>query len=434
MAIQTKRFINSTKNCSCNMTGVWRACAYCEGVVIVFHSPRACAHVARRMDLSGFYYGLGNGIREELPLVPLLSTEMEDKHSIFGGGERLEDCLRFAVEKYHPECIMVASSCVAGVIGDDVPAICETMEEELKVPILSIDSYGFMDGEYFQGYYYTAKVFAERFMEPCAKEPQSFLLLGDAGGPWGEYASFVRKLLEGLGLKYIGQFPGYLPFKEIKKLGRAQYLVPLGRFGKTEAFLREFAEFLSVKFNMEFVPDMFPLGLDNTKAWLHTWCELVGKQELENKLLHLEDQRLKKALEQYLPVTKDKKVVLCLGRSLEYFHPQETLEMLRLLEVDLEAVILLDAYNSKEKQEMEDVVKGPVQCPVLSQGEAEAEKILKETELVLTTHELKLGYKKQIFIPMVPRVGINGLLAFMEVIYRLLCSRIENGGTTYVRG
>lgn len=45
MAIKTKRFINNVKNCSCSMPGVWRAVAYCNGAVVIFHSPKACAHV-----------------------------------------------------------------------------------------------------------------------------------------------------------------------------------------------------------------------------------------------------------------------------------------------------------------------------------------------------------------------------------------------------
>ena len=33
------------------MTGVWKAVAFCQGVVVVFHSPAGCAHVASFLDL-----------------------------------------------------------------------------------------------------------------------------------------------------------------------------------------------------------------------------------------------------------------------------------------------------------------------------------------------------------------------------------------------
>ena len=65
MAIKTKRFIASRKSCSCSMPGVWRAVAYCEGVVVIFHSPRACAHVARSMDINAQYRAYAEGRREQ---------------------------------------------------------------------------------------------------------------------------------------------------------------------------------------------------------------------------------------------------------------------------------------------------------------------------------------------------------------------------------
>ena len=50
------------------MPGVWRAAAYCSGAAVIFHSPRACAHVARSMDISAQYRALANGAAENLNL------------------------------------------------------------------------------------------------------------------------------------------------------------------------------------------------------------------------------------------------------------------------------------------------------------------------------------------------------------------------------
>ena len=47
------------------MPGVWRAAAYCSGAAVIFHSPRACAHVARSMDISAQYRALANGAAEK---------------------------------------------------------------------------------------------------------------------------------------------------------------------------------------------------------------------------------------------------------------------------------------------------------------------------------------------------------------------------------
>jgi nitrogenase molybdenum-iron protein alpha/beta subunit len=69
------------------------------------------------MDINSQYRTLSENEREQWGSVPLLSSQMQEKDAIFGGVARLEKCLRFAIETYKPKCLMIANSCVAGVIG-----------------------------------------------------------------------------------------------------------------------------------------------------------------------------------------------------------------------------------------------------------------------------------------------------------------------------
>ena len=81
------------------MPGVWRAVAYMDGAVVVFHSPRACAHVARTMDINSQYRTLSENEREQWGSVPLLSSQMQEKDAI-SAVWRVGKCLRFAIETY----------------------------------------------------------------------------------------------------------------------------------------------------------------------------------------------------------------------------------------------------------------------------------------------------------------------------------------------
>lgn len=431
MALQTKRFINSRKSCSCSMPGVYRAVAYSKGCVVIFHSPKACSHIARRMDLSSYFLAQACNNQENLPLVPLLSSQLEEKHSIFGGAERLEQCMEYAVKTYKPQCLVVAGSCVAGVIGDDVEALCEMAEAKYKIPVITVDSYGFLNGEYFQGYYETAKKLVQRFMQPQEKEKDTALLIGDASGPWGDYAKEVTRLLGALGIKVIGHFPSYCSIEEMKTLSRAEYLVPMGRSGQTDMELTKLAQLLDKRFGFKYIANQYPLGFSSTMEWIKAWGSLLGKPELAEKICQAEENKLKQSVAAYLPVTKGKATVFSIGRYLEYYHPGEMLELLELLQLDLKGVVLLDAYDKKSRAAMEQVVATLTKAPIYNQQEAE--ELLNAAELVVTTHELKLEQVKQIFIPMIPKVGTLGAMDFMRIIYRLLCSRIKDGGVTYVR-
>ena len=428
MAIKTKRFIASRKSCSCSMPGVWRAVAYCEGVVVIFHSPRACAHVARSMDINAQYRVYAEGRREQEGTVPLLSSQLEEKHSIFGGAERLEACLDYALQEYKPQCLVIANSCVAGVIGDDVEAVARKKEAQYGVPVLQLDCCGFLDGEYYQGYYGMSELLIKRFFKPAPKEAGSVLLLGDNGGPWGHYATEVTRLLQALQVKVIGQFPGYMPFKALPRATSAEAVIILGGRGQSHEGLSKIASLLKEGFGMPYL-DQYPVGWQRTQAWLVAAGKLLQREKLAAKALLQEKQHFDAALAKYLPVTKGKRVVLCIGRLLKYFHPESVLETIRLLQLDLTGIILLDAYDKAEREKMLQALAPAVQTQIYSA--AAGEPLLEAADLVLTTHELQNESIKQIFLPMLPKVGTTGELEFMELIYRRLASRIK-GGLSYV--
>lgn len=137
---------------------------------------------------------------------------------------------------------MIANSCVAGVIGDDVESVAREVEEEYNVPILTVECCGFLGAEYYDGYFEITQKLLERFVKPCTKQKDSVLLLGDNGGPWGHYAKEVTRILQEFGVEVIGQFPGYMAMDELEKVAAAEYAVVLGGRGQTHIGLRKVAE------------------------------------------------------------------------------------------------------------------------------------------------------------------------------------------------
>ena len=435
MALQIRRFLNPRKSCSCSMPGVWRAVAYAAGFVTIFHSPKACAHVARTMDINSYYRAQADNSPEGWPTVPLLSSQLEERHAIFGGVEQLETCIAFAVAKYKPSCLVIANSCVAGVIGDDVGAVVREAEEKYQLPILTVDCYGFLDGEYYQGYYDTAAAIVKNLIKPAPKRPGTVILLGDNGGPWGNYAKEVTRLLTGLGLKVVGQFPGYVAYKELHKVASAEYSLVLGGRGKTHVGLVALANLLEERFNVKTTPALYPIGWQGLCTWLKAMGQLFGAQQQATALLAQEEKEYTKGLEKFLSVTKSRPVALVIGRYLEYFHPEAIVETMAALKLQVSFIMLLDAYEPQAYREMAEALQEACQRilgflpPFYKQGQEEG--LFEQVHLALTTHELKVPCK-QLFLPMLPKVGLRGELDFMEAIYRALASRHGGGGISYV--
>ena len=412
------------------MPGVWRAVAYMDGVVVIFHSPRACAHIARTMDINTHYRAMGDGRKEERASVPLLSSQLEEKHSIFGGIDRLKKCIAYAIEKYAPKCLVLGGSCVAGVIGDDVEAVAKEVEEEYNLPVITVDSYGFLDGEFFEGYFEITYKLIDRYLYPQEHIPKTVVLIGDNGGPWGHYATEVTRILKAMGVTVIGQFPGYITLADLPKITSAEAMVVLGGKGNTHEGLECLTKRLQEKFGFKFLQDVYPVGWQRTQQWIVEMGKLLNCEEKAEEVLQAERLLMEKSLAQFLPVTKNKKTTLCIGRWLMYFHPESMLGVINALELDLQGIVLLDALEAGYFDEMVCALRKYTDVPIYSN--LDGEHLLKEADVVLTTHELQDKNLKQVFLPMLPKVGTLGEIEFMQVIYRVLCSKHKGGGLVYV--
>ncbi|WP_416177886.1 nitrogenase component 1 [Dialister sp.] len=327
MALKTKWLFTKTKSMSCTMTAVWRAVVGCRGCAVIFHSPMGCVHVAASMDLGNHYRLSADGEREVEETVPLVSSNLREKDSIFGGIDRLHECIAYTMKTYHPECLLIASSCTAGVIGDDVDEEAASAETEYGIPVLSMPFAGFLGGEYSDGYYKTAKAIMDRFFVKNDHEPDSVVLLGDQMGPHGQYVREVTRLLSLLGLHVDYQFPGYVPFKDWKNVTKASYSIMLGTAGQPAGMV-DMAKTLETEFGVTCVGDVYPTGFEATCRWIRKVAETTGRKDLGDKVVEEETKRLTAAVSSYLPMTKGKKAAIAIGRGVRWYHPKETLASL----------------------------------------------------------------------------------------------------------
>ena len=121
-----------------------RACVFCGSRVVLYpiadalhliHGPVGCASYT--WDIRG---ALSSG-----PALHRLSfsTDLQERDVIYGGEKKLEAALRELIAEYHPKAAFVYSTCIVGLIGDDVEAICRKMSDETGIPVLPVHSEGF---------------------------------------------------------------------------------------------------------------------------------------------------------------------------------------------------------------------------------------------------------------------------------------------------
>jgi nitrogenase molybdenum-cofactor synthesis protein NifE len=122
-----------------------RACVFCGSRVVLYpiadalhivHGPIGCA--AYTWDIRG---ALSSGPQLHRNS---FSTDLQEMDVIFGGEKKLEAALLELIAHHQPKAAFVYSTCIVGLIGDDVGAVCKRVSETTGIPVLGVHSEGFM--------------------------------------------------------------------------------------------------------------------------------------------------------------------------------------------------------------------------------------------------------------------------------------------------
>lgn len=432
MAIEAKRVLKRRGAMSCAMTGVWRAVCYMTGLAVVFHGPLACAHIARRMDNGVYPLHLSDAPEEcRLTPVPLFSSGLSEAEAVFGGEDRLCETLRAVAARCRPEAIVLVSSCMAGVIGDDAAAAASRMEAELGLPVLAPPLHGYLDGTYFDGYIAAARMVMERFMEPQAREPGTAILIGDYGGLYGRYAREVKRLLAYFDVRVTAQFPAYMTLEETRRAPAASLAIVLGRSIEEESqrALTGLAEEMRARFGTPVIGDVFPVGAERTLRWLSRVGEALGRPEAAARAAEAERRRFEETLLEARKALAGKRVMYCGGRIAASFSPAAALRLAASVGMEVLGAAFFDAYEAEDAARLAEEARRAAGAPVLS-GEA-AEAALRAADVVLTTHELLQTGLRQVFLPVAAGAGMTTERDVLRAMCHVLRRSPSRGGLIY---
>ena len=433
MGIEVKRVGVRRTNCSCSMPGVWRALSFVRGALVVFHSPRPCAHIAHGMDVSSFHRLTAAGTSVHLSPVPLLTSGLGENEAIFGGEDRLRECIRFGAEKYRPQAVFIANSCVSGVIGDDTKAIAEEMEAELGIPVMAVSAHGFLDGEYYAGYLDAARALVDRFMQPAERKAGTVALLGDCGGMHGEYVKELRRLLALLDLKVTAQFPSYLALDEMQAVPEAELIILLGRRmdDEKQAQLAALAEHMHERFGTPYLADVYAVGAEETKTWLRRVGAFCHREEAAERAIASEEASFSAVVEKARTDLAGRRCGLAIGRDLTWFQPEIILRLLNKAGVALSGIVLLDCFMPARREVMEEALRCLTDVPIYYEGDAAADEMLHAADFVLTTHELVDAKLRQLFLALLPSVGWSMERRLLDDMRQILHRHESRGGLIY---
>jgi len=185
-----------------------RACVFCGSRVVLYpiadalhlvHGPIGCA--VYTWDIRG---ALSSG--PELHRLSF-STDLQERDVIFGGEKKLYAALTELIKRHQPKAAFVYYTCIVGIIGDDLNAVCKKVGLEQGIPVLPVQSEGFK-GNKRDGYRAACNAMFQLVGTGDTSNipAKSINILGDfnlAGEIW-----MIRDLYERIGVNVVANITG----------------------------------------------------------------------------------------------------------------------------------------------------------------------------------------------------------------------------------
>lgn len=264
-----------------------RACVFCGARVVInpiadalhlIHGPIGCSTYT--WDIRG---SLSSG--PELHRLSF-STDLQEKDVIFGGEKKLYDALTELIGKHEPKGAFVYSTCIVGVIGDDLKAVCARVEEETGIPVIPIQSEGFK-GNKNAGYRAACEALFKLIGtngSEAATVPLSLNILGDfnlAGELW-----IIRDYLRDMGVNVIANISGDARVADIARAHTASLNVV-----QCSGSMTHLAKKMKTKFGIPFIRVSY-LGADDMSQSLRQIAAFFGDPAVSKRTEQLIEKEL----------------------------------------------------------------------------------------------------------------------------------------------
>ena len=302
-----------------------RACVFCGSRVVLYpiadalhviHGPVGCASYT--WDIRG---SLSSG-----PQLHRLSftTDLKERDVVFGGEKKLYHALIELIDKHQPKAAFVFSTCIIGVIGDDVEAVCRQVTKEKGIDVIPVMSEGF-NGTKKDGYKIACGALSKLVgtNNDYKASKYSINILGDfnlAGELW-ILAEYYKKL----GVEIISCMTGDGRVEQIRRAHHASLNVV-----QCSGSIMHLAKEMEEKYDIPFMKVSY-FGIEDMSEALYEVAKFFDDDEMMAKARELvthEISKLLPALQPYRQKLEGKKAAIYVGGA---FKAISLVKALRLL-------------------------------------------------------------------------------------------------------
>lgn len=287
-----------------------RACVYCGARVVlnpitdayhIIHGPIGCSSYT--WDIRGSLTSGEDIYRNSF------STDLQETDIIFGGVRKLEAAVDELMKSHRSaKLIFIYATCIVGVIGDDVDAVCRMKSAQYQIPVIPVKSPGF-SGSKSTGYRMACDAIMEVLRPHKTEEKQKAInILGDfnlAGEMW-----IIKNYFKKMGIEVICGFTGDAGYDDMVKAPEAS--LNIVQCAGSSTYL---AQQMEEEFGIPYMKVSF-FGVEDTTASLIRVAEALGDEAAREKAVKFcrdETEKLQGFLDKYTKSLKGKKAAIYVG-------------------------------------------------------------------------------------------------------------------------
>ena len=292
----------------CAFNGAATTAVHLTDAVVIAHSPRSCAfYTWQNISSPGRKNLFNRGILMPSAISPNYeTTELGHAEAVFGGAEKLRAQVERALAR-KPGAVGVISSCVSGIIGDDLTAL-----ERLSTPdcpVIAVQADGVINGDYMEGIRLCLHALAEKLVRRDAPEaPRTVNLIGEVGVSYYTETDYrtLSRLLGEMGVSIGCRFLGDCTAEELRNLLAA----PLNLLATDSQDNLELKAWLEAEYGCRFKPGTLPVGFRATRDFLLELGDFFNCRAAAETLVRREAEAYRREIDELRPILQGKRVLM----------------------------------------------------------------------------------------------------------------------------
>ncbi|MDP4145107.1 MAG: nitrogenase component 1 [Bacillota bacterium] len=299
-------------------------------IAIINHAPSGCTAMASGVAVNNDQLATKRGV---INATVFVGTDMDEHDTVFGSIGSLKEIVLETYGRYKPKAIFIGTSCLSGIIGEDVDSVVESLKKELPdIPIAAAHCEGFRSRIWATGFDASDHVVLNSIVKPPEKKSNKINFKNFYESKREE----ITEIFSNFGVEPVFFYQNST-VEELSHLSEA--LATVSICGVLGTYL---GNGLEEKYGVPFVKTINPLGVTGFETWLREIGKVINKEEEVEAYIQRERAKYLPKIEEVKKELKGLRAVLGMG-------PGYTYEVSRVLqELGIEVVWAASWHHDKK--------------------------------------------------------------------------------------